>query len=198
MTKLEFIDKYLELVFSEISPDDTEPTVLVSKDTKRYLTLKSLADDDKLLDFLANHEITIIDSTFDNDRKYPVANIGYSAKENKWYGWSHRAIYGFTIGSEVKKGHVAYRAPNKDDYKEDLLRFWTYDDYMEKHHTDNVTDDDFDVVATYTDNVPNETLRGTEFRTNVKFPKDYGRGEWVAETIEDAKQMAIDFANNIS
>lgn len=26
----------------------------------------------------------------------------------KWYGWSHRAVYGFGIGDKVKKGDVAY------------------------------------------------------------------------------------------
>ena len=34
--------------------------------------------------------------------------LGYSEEEKKWYGWSHRAIYGFTVGSKVKKGDVAY------------------------------------------------------------------------------------------
>lgn len=27
-----------------------------------------------------------------------VCSIGYCAKEKKWYGWSHRAIYGFRVG----------------------------------------------------------------------------------------------------
>lgn len=29
---------------------------------------------------------------------YDVCSIGYCEKENKWYGWSHRAIKGFGIG----------------------------------------------------------------------------------------------------
>jgi hypothetical protein len=33
-----------------------------------------------------------------------VCSIGYSTKDGKWYGWSHRAIYGFKIGDKVKKG----------------------------------------------------------------------------------------------
>lgn len=32
--------------------------------------------------------------------------LGYSEKENKWYGWSHRAQYGFKVGDKVKKGDV--------------------------------------------------------------------------------------------
>ncbi len=33
-----------------------------------------------------------------------VCSIGYCAKELKWYGWSHRAIYGFKVGDVVKEG----------------------------------------------------------------------------------------------
>ncbi len=43
---------------------------------------------------------------------WKTACIGYNPKENKWYGWSHRAIYGFGIGSQVKKGDCAYRPSN--------------------------------------------------------------------------------------
>lgn len=33
-----------------------------------------------------------------------VCSIGFSEKEQKWYGWSHRAIYGFGIGDVAKEG----------------------------------------------------------------------------------------------
>ena len=33
-----------------------------------------------------------------------VCSIGFSEREQKWYGWSHRAIYGFSVGDEVKEG----------------------------------------------------------------------------------------------
>lgn len=33
-----------------------------------------------------------------------VCSIGFCKKENKWYGWSHRAVYGFKIGDIVKEG----------------------------------------------------------------------------------------------
>ncbi len=29
--------------------------------------------------------------------------IGFSEKEQKWYGWSHRAFYGFKVGDKCKK-----------------------------------------------------------------------------------------------
>ena len=33
-----------------------------------------------------------------------VCSIGFCEAEQKWYGWSHRAIFGFGVGSEVKEG----------------------------------------------------------------------------------------------
>ena len=37
-----------------------------------------------------------------------VCSIGYSVKDGKWYGWSHRAIYGFKPGSTCKNGDCHY------------------------------------------------------------------------------------------
>lgn len=31
-----------------------------------------------------------------------VCSIGMSEHDGKWYGWSHRAIYGFQVGSKIK------------------------------------------------------------------------------------------------
>ena len=33
-----------------------------------------------------------------------VCSIGFCEKEQKWYGWSHRAIHGFGIGDVVDEG----------------------------------------------------------------------------------------------
>ncbi len=47
-------------------------------------------------DFLEEHGIETVGE----------GSIGFSEKEQKWYGWSHRAIHGFGIGDEVEKGDV--------------------------------------------------------------------------------------------
>ena len=60
-------------------------------------------------------------------------SIGFSEKENKWYGWRHRAVQGFTIGSKLEEGDCGYIS---------------------------------------------------------------GKGSWEAESINDAMQMAIDFAES--
>ena len=45
-----------------------------------------------------------------------VASIGFCEKEQKWYGWSHRAIYGFGIGDKVKEGDSTASSGWTDDY----------------------------------------------------------------------------------
>lgn len=87
--------------------------------------------DKGLLKFMAQHEIT---EFYPQKGGSNVPSIGFSEEEQKWYGWSHRAIYGFGIGSEVKKGHAGYEA----------------------------------------------------------------RGAWKAKTLDDAKEMAMNFADSVS
>ena len=45
-----------------------------------------------------------------------VCSIGFCANENKWFGWSHRAIYGFQIGDVVKEGDCAASSGWADEY----------------------------------------------------------------------------------
>lgn len=80
-----------------------------------------------------------------------VCSIGFCDAEQKWYGWSHRAIYGFGVGSEAKEG--------------DLCTMSGYiDGYLEEH--------------------PEK-----DRRVPVGFK---------AETLEDAKRMAVAFADSVS
>jgi len=45
-----------------------------------------------------------------------VCSIGFSRKDGKWYGWSHRAIYGFKVGDKVKKGDCCASSGWTDEY----------------------------------------------------------------------------------
>ena len=45
-----------------------------------------------------------------------VCSIGFSEKDGKWYGWSHRAICGFKIGDVVKKGDCTNSSGFTDEY----------------------------------------------------------------------------------
>ena len=128
--------------------------------------------------------------------------IGFNPAEQKWYGWSHRAIFGFGVGSECKKGACHYRPVDKDDFLDDCLRFWgDTEDWHEDARAEHVVRNGEAGVLVewqYPETVPNESLRGTTGSTFCHYPDEYGRGEWKAETLADARQMAIDFAEGVS
>lgn len=50
------------------------------------------------------------------DGKHSVCSIGFNEKEQKWYGWSHRAVCGFGIGDVVKEGDCAAGSGWTEDY----------------------------------------------------------------------------------
>ena len=52
------------------------------------------------------------------DPSHNVCSIGFCEKKQKWYGWSHRAIYGFGVGDEVKEGDCAAESGWIDEYLE--------------------------------------------------------------------------------
>lgn len=80
-----------------------------------------------------------------------VCSIGFCKKEQKWYGWSHRAIHGFSIGDVVKEGDCC------------ALSGWT-DDYLANHP-----------------------------EADLSLPIGFK-----AKTLDDAKRMAIAFAESVS
>ena len=45
-----------------------------------------------------------------------VCSIGFNPKEDKWYGWSHRAMYGFKIGDTVKEGDCCASSGWTEEY----------------------------------------------------------------------------------
>lgn len=129
----------------------------------------------------------------------PVCSIGWSERDKKWYGWSHRAIYGFTVGSKVEKGDCGYMPSGKQDTIDEAISFWS-DEYKNvrflrdeaRHGVDG-----FWLERVYNDSVPNEKMRGQTKSTWFEYPETWDRGEWTAVTWEDAKQMAIDFAEGV-
>jgi len=80
-----------------------------------------------------------------------VCSIGFCERDGKWYGWSHRAIYGFQIGDIAKEGDCVCSSG------------WT-DEYLAEH--------------------PEE---------DASLPVGFE-----AKTVEDAKRMAIAFAQSVS
>lgn len=128
------IENYLNTIAYKEMDKDIGEVCWYSKIDASFLAIFIAHDKeiDLFVEFLMKHGIEKLQC---HDKSGNTASIGFGSKENKWYGWSHRAVYGFGIGSIVKKGCCGYEAE---------------------------------------------------------------RGEWTAETLDDAKQMACDFAESIS
>jgi hypothetical protein len=132
-----------------------------------------------------------------------VASIGFCEKEQKWYGWSHRAMCGFGVGSTVSKGDCAYVPTDWDDFINDAIRFWSEPSHLDVIGVRAKDDDGRDCVHvqwTYASDaalIPNVKLHGKEGGSTMYPPAKWGRGEWTAQTLEDAKKMAEDFAQGV-
>lgn len=181
------LNEWLRLVAhtkpSELEGDDGD--VYYSNFDDSYITRVGMEDNVK---FLAERNIT----------EQLTHGVGFSPSENKWYGWSHRAIFGFTIGSTCSKGDCHYRASNIEEEIEKARLFWTDAGY----DITGVEDDGEGTISIswkYNETAPNESLHNTIGGVEWGYDSDnFGRGEWAAETMEDAKQMAIDFNEGVS
>jgi hypothetical protein len=151
--------------------------------------------------FLADREIT----------ENLTHGVGFSPKDKKWYGWSHRAIFGFKIGSTCKKGDCHYIGSTLKEQRDAAIDFWK-DESHKNVRCEGIIErngDEFFIIEwDNTDDIPNKKLRNTDDIPNKKlcnkisgaeyFINPLGRGEWIARTMEDAKQMAVDFNKGVS
>jgi hypothetical protein len=126
-----------------------------------------------------------------------ICSIGYCKKDRKWYGWSHRALFGFKTGSKVKIGDCGFTPSNREEFIEAYREFWTDKDHVNEKLV--VTKNK--VKLTY------DGYRQQDGTINYNvclcegdaIPKTFtGRGCWTARSQADAKQMAIDFAKGVS
>lgn len=193
-------DSYLTTV-AEIKPweagDGEFIDCWMSKTDGSYITFTNLTED---IAWIAQLGLIQLQSTHPENPS--VAQIGFDEKENKWYGWSHRAYYGFGIGFEMKKGVAGYKGRNEEEVVEACVRFWT-DDYVKDVvglFTENERGEKgVQLTGIYTETVPNKPFRGQLWEQFHHLGQEgFGKGEWTAKTIEDAKQMAIDFAKSVS
>ena len=46
--------------------------------------------------------------------------------------------------------------------------------------------------------VPNEKMRGQISGVFSEYPETWGKGEWTAKTLDEAREMAVDFARGVS
>lgn len=187
-----FLLEQADIVPSKLSND--EGMVYISKTDGSYITRVGM-EGEKDLQFFASRGISALQGA-----GCPVARIGFCESEQKWYGWSHRAIFGFGIGAVIGKGSTGYRPAGEDDFIRSTVEFWTGKNHLNvqgKREVNGEGEAGVQVGWTYSDDIPNEKLRATISGCFTKFPETWGKGEWVAESLEDAKQMATDFAESV-
>lgn len=140
-------------------------------------------------------------------------SIGFAPTENKWYGWSHRTICGFGIGSNVEFGDCAFEPNTPEVHELCLKNFWDHGVERTVKRGDR-----FRQLTTRLENVRhNVTIEGvvgmqydhitrsaTETETLESlddfspYPVPWGRGAWTAQTLDDAKEMASAYASSVS
>lgn len=125
--------------------------------------------------------------------------VGFSEQDQKWYGWSRfmygwsRFIHGFGIGDKVTKESCGY-TPSDVNELADAYRRWN--DLVE------IVDDNTIRVSVKMCNTVGENADGSLVLEDADEMDSYkvetGRGEWTAKTLDDARQMACDFAEDLA
>lgn len=181
----EWLDKVSYLGDSKVSEE--KGNTYFSRFDNSYITVLGMEDNIK---YLAELEIT----------DELTHGVGFSLKDGKWYGWSHRAIYGFEIGSTCSKGDCHYVGSSLEEQKEAAIEFWKDDNYSNVRCTGVVEENGnkfLVIVWEYLPTTPNESLHNTSGRQHHLITP-LGKGEWTAKTMEDAKKMAVDFNEGVS
>lgn len=194
----QFIDSISTIGDSTIPDDDGK--IYYSKVDGSYLTRVGMEND---LNYLL--KLGVSEQIQSGYGEPSTACIGFNPTEQKWYGWSHRAIYGFGVGSECKKGSCGYSASNKKDFAEENLRWYCDTDMDETYKVDISAKEAIQegklgvkVEYTYNNKVPNESMRSTTHFVFEPYPKKWGKGEWTANSLNEAREMAVDFAKGVS
>lgn len=90
-------------------------------DDKKILMFSFYNREGKYIGSFKNFKTIVIDreifpETYDDCN---CCSIGKSEKDGKWYGWSHRAMYGFQIGDKVKRGDCCASSGWTEEYLKD-------------------------------------------------------------------------------
>jgi len=152
---------------------------------------------------------------FDKDKETISTSLGFNEEDQKWYGWSHRAFYGFTIGSSCKKGDCAYIPDSADELYNDLVDEENVkpEDVIKndtsisiKHYYYNTSPSNDPEVYNSEKEIPGGSIEVSD--EAIEYPEEpdgfelqeikIGRGAWTALTLDDAKQMAMDYASGVS
>lgn len=92
-----------------------------------YVTLADLGSKDHTVNFIYKHRLTQLSSINRarclslDDGGYNTVSIGFSEKEQAWYGWTHRGYGKFYIGYEVKEGSIMDSSWHKYPFRVETL-----------------------------------------------------------------------------
>jgi len=131
-----------------------------------------------------------------------VCSIGFCEREQKWYGWSHRAMFGFGVGSTVVRGDCGYRAATPEELKAEITTpdegGWSWMKPAEVEIVDGGVRLNHKMMNHTTEDPVTGELGGWVPAPDSVQTIECGRGEWTAETLTEAKRMACDFAEGVS
>ena len=110
-----------------------------------------------------------------------------------WRAFDNETILAtFQIGSTCKKGDIHFVSSNEQEFIEQEVEFWKGKGFE--------VEDTFLIEVNrqvrFKFSIKNGNSKKTSFHF-ARLPKSYGRGEWTAETLDDAKQMCIDYLTNL-
>lgn len=111
----------------------------------------------------------------------------------EWDAFTDRGIKAyFKIGSTCKKGDIHFVPSNQDEFIEQEIEFWKWKGFEVE---------DALLIQVHRQvrlklSIGNGSFKKITFHY-APLPQSYGRGEWTAETLEDAKQMCIDYLTNL-
>lgn len=108
-----------------------------------------------------------------------------------WRAFDNETILAtFQIGSTCKKGDIHFVPSNEQEFIEQEVEFWKWKGF--EIEAVNIGSIGIELVMT----LANGQSKKKAYHL-AKSPQSYGRGEWTAETLEDAKQMCIDYLTNL-
>ena len=138
----------------------------IKKEKRKALNPKTNRMKNKRITKFLTTEIDPKDRTFKNLPRYSdkkprcrfqdwllfkgVKVDGYSVykseADDKWYGYSHRAVYGFSVGETIKPGHVGNKYQYGDDVNKKYQKIMDKEGYEEADkYLDTLTFDPYTI-----------------------------------------------------
>lgn len=199
--KTGFTKRRTLIAFGDENPDKAVELVSYHNNMGHYI------GDEKVANLL--HDRGIYPELANDDNK--VCSVGYCEKEDKWYGWSHRAMYGFGVGDRVREGDCAFVANTPEQAVEDLSKFYENNQHT-RYDITCIGEDENCFKMKIVKNIYSEEEAGRD-RDKIHIPNEYvgwsmeepiyqevprGVGKWQAKNLADVRTMACDFAQSVS